>query len=315
MIIKLNLKNQPSHPIDARRLSPDAFCDLSQTEIEHLAIGRNKSDILIRDLFEVECLESDYLDADSDQVNGQTQQSCSSVSLIVSGDLSSFHRIGQSMSSGHLWILGNVGSELASRMSGGVCVVAGHAADNAGQALRGGLLAICGHCGHDLASPLPGKKTGMTGGDILIGGNVGDRVAHRMRRGTILISGHAGHHGCQQMIAGTVVARGNIGDSWCLGMKRGSLIELNPAGPHHSTHAGFTISREFELSFLQILWKHLRAEHRQLSTLAHDLAVAFPFALPKFPQSNWVTRQVGDTLVSGQGEWLQVITPDQANFR
>ncbi|MFN7289302.1 MAG: formylmethanofuran dehydrogenase subunit C [Pirellula sp.] len=308
MITTLNLKTPPDHSVDARLIAPQNLCGLDKSQIENLPIGHNSTEIRIGDFFDVNCHEPTSpcgMECNSSAV-------CPTASLILTGDLSSFHRIGQTMNSGRLWIIGNVGSEFASRMSGGICVVAGHTSDNAGQGLRGGLLAICGHCGNDLASPLPGKKTGMTGGDILIGGNVGDRAAHRMRRGTILVSGHAGHYGCQQMIAGTVIAQGNIGDSWCLGMKRGSLIELNPAGAQHSTHAGFTIGRDFELSFLQILWKHLRTQHKQLSALAHDLEVAFPFALPKFPQSNWVTRQVGDTLVNGQGEWLRVITSDQS---
>lgn len=308
MITTLSLKTPPNHSVDARLLAPQNLCGLDVSQIENLPIGRNSTEIRIGDLFDVECHESTSpcgMECNSAGV-------CPTASLVITGNLSSFHRIGQNMNSGRLWVIGNVGSEFASRMSGGICVVAGHASDNAGQGLRGGLLAVCGHCGNDLASPLPGKKTGMTGGDILIGGNVGDRAAHRMRRGTILVSGHAGHHGCQQMIAGTVIAQGNIGDSWCLGMKRGSLIELNPAGSQSTTHAGFTIGRDFELSFLQILWKHLRTLHKQLSGLAHDLEVAFPFAPPKFPQSNWVARQVGDTLVRGQGEWLRVISPDQS---
>lgn len=308
MIIKLNLKNIPSHSIDARNLSPDVLCGLSQSQIEDHSIGRNQSELRIGDLFDVECYEHSIA-CESESPSGQ---SIVTNGIVVNGDLSMANRIGQSMSSGYLWINGNVGFEFASRMSGGVCVVVGHASDNAAQAFRGGLLAICGHCGHNLAGPLPGKKTGMTGGDILIGGNVGDRAAHRMRRGTILVSGHAGQHGCQQMIAGTVVVQGNIGHSWCIGMKRGSLIELNSGDAASSTHAGFTMRRDFELSFLQILWKHLRAQHRQAASLGHELAVSFPFALPQFPRSNWVTRQVGDTLVTGQGEWLRVMASNQS---
>lgn len=311
MIIKLNLKEIPSQAIDARNLSPDVLCGLSQSQIEQHPIGRNQSELLIGDLFEVDCYEHSI----ACEAESPSEQSIATIGIVVNGELGRFQRIGQGMSSGFLWINGSVGFEFASRMSGGVCVVVGHVSDNAAQAFRGGLLAICGHCGHNLACPLPGKKTGMTGGDILIGGNVGDRAAHRMRRGTILISGHAGQHGCQQMIAGTVVVQGTVGDSWCIGMKRGSLIELNSGDSASSTHAGFTMRRDFELSFLQILWKHLRVQHRQAASLGHELGVSFPFALPKFPRSNWVTRQVGDTLVSGQGEWLRVINPDQANFR
>jgi formylmethanofuran dehydrogenase subunit C len=307
MITTLSLKTAPNHSIDARLLAPQNLCGLDKSQLEDLPVGRNSTDFRIGDLFDVESHES----IGQCGTKCDSRGTCPSASLILIGDLSSFHRIGQDMTSGCLWINGSVGSELASHMSGGVCVVAGHASDNAAQGFRGGLLAICGHCGNDLARPLPGKKTGMTGGDILVAGNVGDRAAHRMRRGTILVSGNAGHHGCQQMIAGTVIAQGDIGDSWCLGMKRGSLIELNPAGSQSTTHAGFTIGRDFELSFLQILWKHLRTLHKQLSAIAHDLEVAFPFAPPKFPQSNWVARQVGDTLVEGQGEWLRVISPDQ----
>lgn len=308
MITTLSLKTAPNHSIDARLLVPQHLCGLDQSQIEDLYVGRNSSEIRIRDLFDVECHQpTNHCGAECNSGGN-----CSNSLLILNGNLSSFHHIGLGMTAGCLWINGNVGSELASRMSGGVCVVAGHAADNTAQGFRGGLLAICGHCGNDLARPLPGKKNGMGGGDILIGGDAGDRMAHRMRRGTILISGNAGNHGCQQMIAGTVIVQRNIGDHWCLGMKRGSLIELAPSSLHGSTHAGFTIARDFELSFLQILWKHLRSQHRQLATLAHDLGVPFPFATPLFPQSNWVTRQVGDSTVGGQGEWLKAIAQEQS---
>lgn len=308
MITTLSLKTVPNHSIDARLLAPQHFSGLDKSQIENLHVGRNSSEIRIGDLFDVECHQpTNHCGAECN-----SEGNCSNSSLILNGNLSSFHHIGLGMTAGCLWINGNVGSELASRMSGGVCVVAGNAADNTAQGFRGGLLAICGHCGHDLARPLPGKKNGMAGGDILIGGDAGDRMAHRMRRGTILISGNAGNHGCQQMIAGTVIVQRNIGDSWCLGMKRGSLIELTPSISHGSTHAGFTIARDFELSFLQILWKHLRSQHRQLATLANDLAVPFPFTSPRFPQSNWVTRQVGDSTVGGQGEWLKAMAQEQS---
>lgn len=300
MIINLHLKNLPHSAIDARWLAPQNFIGLSHEQIESQPIGRNSHDILVRDFFDVSVAENGEIgEIDSPLPS-------SPIVLILSGDLSSFHRIGQSMNAGCLWVNGSVGSEVAAGMSGGTCVVVGHASDHAAKAFRGGLLAICGHCGNDLASPAPGKKAGMSGGDIFIGGNVGDRVAHRMRRGTILISGRSGNHGCQQMIAGTVVTRGSIGTGWCIGMKRGSLIELSPIEEHHSSHAGFTVGREFELSFLQILWKHLKSQYKHLTTLAQSLEVAFPFRPLVFPQSNWTTRQVGDTLVAGQGEWLRL---------
>lgn len=321
MIIKLTLKHVPDFPVDARNLAPHHLKDLDPEQIALLPIGRNtrgksnsglSSDDVhsggprIQDLFSLECISETSPSASSSMSLPLGE---SAPSLILSGDLSGFHRIGQDMNAGCLWVEGNVGVEFASSMRGGVCVVTGKTGDYAAQSLRGGLVTLCGPCGHDLAAPLPGKKTGMTGGDILVGGSTGDRVAHRMRRGTILISGQAGNEGCQLMIAGTVVARGPIGHDWCIGMKRGSLIELNPNGSGPTTQAGLTPPREFELSFLQILWRHLRKQHSHLMDLANMLETSLPFATLPFPQSNWVTRQIGDTLNQGQGEWLRLLSP------
>ena len=305
MIIKLTQTTTPQSAIDARGLAPQNFIGLTHDQIGNVTLGRNSSEILVRDLFEIRVIDNLAIDG----IDSNVLQRVLPVTVIMDGDFRLFHRLGQSTSSGCLWVKGSVGSEVAKGMTGGVCVVAGHVSNHAAQDFRGGLLAICGHCGHDLAGAAPGKKLGMTGGDILVGGNTGDRVAHRMRRGTIFVSGNSGNHGCQQMIAGTVVCKGALGDGWCLGMKRGSLIELGSLESKNGTHAGFTPGRDFELSFLQILWRHLREQHRQLANLAQFLDLAFPFRPVAFPQSNWATRRIGDTLVAGRGEWLRVKAP------
>ncbi len=109
-----------------------------------------------------------------------------------------------------------------------------------------------------------------------------------MRRGILFIQGCAGSYGAAQMIAGTMIVFGRLGKHWAQGMKRGSIIIAEPQPD--SFDASLTSAREFELSFLPLLWKHL-ANHLGDSYL-------------RLPQSRWAYRQIGDRANNGVGEVL-----------
>jgi len=232
--------------------------------------------------------------------------------VIIEGDCQSVDGIGTNMKSGSLCVLGSVGDKTGASMSGGDLVISGNARDQLGAGMSDGMIYVAGDCRHSLASPLPGRKLGMRGGDILIAGNVGNRACERIRRGTVFVAGDAGDYCVPQMIAGSVVVMGEIGEEWGGGMRRGSII----LGRDYSSTSSASLSeaREFELSFLPLLWRHIvQMQHRAFAIL--NLAIAMsdtatqraarraPAPL-RIPSTRWVQRQIADLNCNGRGEIL-----------
>lgn len=286
-------RNQKEYSqIDANALSPEVFSGRSIEEIRERKLYHGRTTVTVGDVFHVSRRNHAM----------ETEDPTGLESLLIEGDCSSISHLGASLRSGTLVVRGNVGDFLGEKMSGGRIVVVGNVGDCMAQSISGGLVYVNGNCGDYLAGPLPGKQSGMRGGDVIVTGSCGVRAAERMRRGTVFIGGNAGDFGCARMIAGTVICLGTTGLSWCQRMKRGTVIVLHDL--EDRSHHQFSCPRDFELSFLPLIWKHL-------SRTVDDM-VAFLFAMDlgdllhqyRIPTTRWVKRRIGDLEHHGAGEIL-----------
>ena len=281
--------------IDGSSIRPDGFVGLSLEQINATVLSTESGKVTLSEVFE---LSLDQLSLEP--------------FLVIAGDCETIEGLGTHMQNGTICILGNVGDNTGKSMSGGTLVVSGNARDHLGAGMTNGLVYVLGNCRHGLASPLAGKKSGMRGGDILVAGNVGDRACERMRRGTVFVGGDAGDYCAPQMIAGTLVVMGNLGSQWAGGMRRGSLI----LGRDFSTNptASLSEAREFELSFLPLIWRHVEKLQNEAFAIL-SLAMAQTLAAPqrastevpspiKIPRTRWVQRQIADLNCNGRGEVL-----------
>ena len=281
--------------IDGSSIRPDGFVGLSLEQINATVLSTESGKVTLSEVFE---LSLDQLSLEP--------------FLVIAGDCQTIEGLGTHMQNGTICILGNVGDNTGKSMSGGTLVVSGNARDHLGAGMTNGLVYVLGNCRHGLASPLAGKKSGMRGGDILVAGNVGDRACERMRRGTVFVGGDAGDYCAPQMIAGTLVVMGNLGSQWAGGMRRGSLI----LGRDFSTNptASLSEAREFELSFLPLIWRHVEKLQNEAFAIL-SLAMAQTLAAPqrastevpspiKIPRTRWVQRQIADLNCNGRGEVL-----------
>jgi formylmethanofuran dehydrogenase subunit C len=127
------------------------------------------------------------------------------------------------------------------------------------------------------------------------------RACERMRRGTVCIAGRIDDHLAANMNAGTLLALGPVGSHWGVGMRRGSLLfSEEPDGP---TRASWSSSRSLELSFLPLVWNHLRAIQQQIESISSMVNRSLWKKLP-IPSTRWVERRIGDLAVDGCGEVL-----------
>ena len=115
------------------------------------------------------------------------------------------------------------------------------------------------------------------------------------------------------MIAGSIVLLGTIGNQWACGMRRGSLILTEAMEVEETTFdADLTVAREFELSFLPLLWRHIReCWNSQLAlftaiTSQADYAESVLDFTDKIPRGRWCERQLGDRSYDGRGEVLRL---------
>ncbi|MFN7732902.1 MAG: formylmethanofuran dehydrogenase subunit C, partial [Pirellula sp.] len=220
--------------------------------------------------------------------------------VVLRGDFSRVEQLGRDHRSGTLIVDGTVGNRFGSLQSGGRILVLGDVGDFAFEGRSGGEALIAGNAGDYFAAPAPGAKAGMRGGDIFILGAVGDRACERMRRGSVAIGGNAGEAMAANMIAGTIYVAGTLGSDWGMGMKRGSLIVMNPT---EESSACMSEAREFELSFLPLLWNHCRRLQSQLHQDCMEVC-GQAWSLLEFPTTRWALRQVGDLHVDGKAELL-----------
>ncbi len=207
---------------------------------------------------------------------------------VFDGDCSGIRGIGSNMDGGSILVRGNAGAGLATQMKSGQIEVLGNCGDFLAMGMRNGSIVVHGSAGDFVGAPAVGQRKGMSGGDCIVLGNVGSRVAERMRRGILFVGGNASDYGARQMIAGTLIVMGEIGSEWAAGMRRGSIILSHPASDAFA--AELTAEREFELSFLPLIWRHLESILRN-SPL-------------KFSHSRWALRQLGDRANRGLGEVL-----------
>ena len=208
--------------------------------------------------------------------------------LVFDGDCSGIVGIATNMNGGSILVRGDAGSGLAANMKSGRVEVLGNCGDYLAMGMRNGTVIVHGSAGDYVGGPAVGQRRGMHGGDCIVLGDVGARAAERMRRGTLYVGGNAGDYGATQMIAGTFIVMGDIGVAWAGGMRRGSIILSHPTSQAFA--AELTPGREFELSFLPLVWRHLEG-------LLGDSRI-------KVSNSRWALRQLGDRANRGLGEVL-----------
>jgi len=232
--------------------------------------------------------------------------------LVIEGNCEDVGGIAAEMQSGQICILGNVGHNAARSMSGGTLIISGNAGNRLAAGMVDGLVYVIGDCRDGLASPLPGKKSGMRGGDILVAGSVGNRACERMRRGTVFVAGNAGDFCAPQMVAGSLIVMGELGCDWAGGMRRGSLILGRDISSRSS--ASLSEARDFELSFLPLIWKHIEKLQSDSFALL-NLSISFSQSASqresreaptpiRIPRTRWVQRQIADLNCNGRGEVL-----------
>ena len=278
--------------VDASALSIDQLHGRTGSQIAELVLDSNVGPIRLGELFTIEFGSSVGEQASVDR-------------LVLRGDLSRFDGLCASTRFGSTIVVGSVGNDFAKTQQGGWIYVDGSVGQRALSDKRGGFCLIGGNAADGFGSPLPGKLQGIQGGDSIVLGNLGHRACERMRRGILCVGGNIGQHLAHQWIAGTILGMQHIGHQWCAHMRRGSLIVRGecPANP------GATLSayRRLELSFLPILWRHLRellAHAAMNSELSLDLQARCEGFRIGLPTGRQVLRSIGDRECEGQGEVL-----------
>jgi formylmethanofuran dehydrogenase subunit C len=294
-MLRLQRTHQLFGSIDGQCLRPANLAELTLDQIKAIPLSTESGIVPLSNVFEV-----------------TTDRNPSEPFLVIEGNCEDVDSLAAEMKSGQICVLGNVGHNAARSMNGGAMIITGNAGDHLAAGMADGLVYLVGDCRDGLASPLPGKKSGMRGGDILVAGSVGSRACERMRRGTVFIAGNAGDYCAPQMVAGSLVVMGDVGGNWAGGMRRGSLI----FGRDTSTQslASLSEARDFELSFLPLIWKHVdKIQVEALNVL--NVSISFsqtlnPRALResptpiRIPRTRWVQRQIADLNCNGRGEIL-----------
>jgi formylmethanofuran dehydrogenase subunit C len=233
--MKLRLQTQPSVPLEADVISPDALAGKSEAEVAALPIYHGKEQVNLGDFFDV---------------GGTVQNGV----VEVEGDLSRVKLLGNAMSGGRLLIHGSVGAHLGAGMTGGEIVVDGDAGDWVGREMSGGRIVVKGHAGHMVGSAVRGASVGIRGGEIIIHGNAGNEAGHGMRRGLIVIGGDSGDYPGVNLKAGTVMVLGRMGIRPGAGMKRGTLV----SGQAAELLSTFSYDCEYRPVFLRGYLLYLR---------------------------------------------------------
>lgn len=215
--IQLTLRTTPEMPVEAEALLPEMITGKSVAEIESLPLQVGNCTETVGDHFRVEISENP-----SDEPNDGP------AGLELTGDLTRFKHIGESMSCGTLTVNGPVGFHAGAKMSGGELTINGTAGDYLGAMMTGGTIVVNGNAGHFAGSAYRGFSRGMAGGTILVNGNAGNLTGARMRRGIIAVRGTCGDLAGFSMGAGTVLIGGETGVRAGANMVRGTVILLTP---------------------------------------------------------------------------------------
>ena len=278
--------------LDASAISIDQLNDLSEQAIGRVELKSAHGTIRLNDVFGI-------------QVTHSTDDAPDQIALVLKGNLNRFDNLCSGTRTGATVVLGDVGQDFAQSQIGGAIYVQGSVGERAFSDKRDGLSIIGGDVADRFGAPLPGKLQGISGGDSIILGSLGNRACERMRRGTICVAGDIGAHLAHQWIAGTILAMRNIGPHWGAQMRRGSLIFCgDPSAPSAAT---LSPQRPLELSFLPILWKHLRnllSEAAEFDLLSDDFTRACSNLVGRLPVGRQVLRSIADLECQGQGEVL-----------
>ena len=172
--VKMTTKKMFRLPVDAEVITPDVIKGLSLSEVSSLQVWEGNRRKSLRDLFDIEFIDSAEEDA---------------FILWMEGDLKSVRRIGSQMSFGRLVIDGDVGMYLGEGMRGGSIQVKGNAGSWLGADMDDGFIEVLGDAGHFVGSPLRGLTRGMSGGRIHVKGSVGNECGCWMDDGFIIIDG------------------------------------------------------------------------------------------------------------------------------
>src|SRR5271165_2411280 len=120
-MIVFSLKEQPSVPLEAESLCPDAIAGLALDQVRGLPVFLGKRQRRIDDFFEVE------------------EGGDGSDALEIRGDARNVKWIGRGMTRGRVLIHGNAGMHLGAYMKGGTIEVSGDASDWVGAEMTEGL--------------------------------------------------------------------------------------------------------------------------------------------------------------------------------
>lgn len=178
-------------PIDASRIRPDQFEDMTMLEIEALLLWEGNRKTRLDQLFRI---ETDALPIDT---------------IRLQGDLTKVKSIGARMAQGHLLIDGDVGFRLGEGMTGGTITVTGNADSWAGLNMKGGTIEIQGHAQDYVGAAYRGSREGMQGGHIIVQGNAGKEIGCYMQDGIITIHGNIDTFTGIHMKDGTIHVKGN----------------------------------------------------------------------------------------------------------
>lgn len=263
-MITLVLKEEPTVPLEAESLSPDAMASLDHGAIRALPVLLGKRQHRLEDFFDIEGAASDE--------------------LVIQGDLRKVKWIGRGMTRGRIGIVGDVGMHLGASMKGGSIEVTGNVSDWLGAEMTGGLIRIRGNAGGQVGAAYRGSPRGMNQGTILIEGSAGIEVGMRMRRGIIVVAGPVRDFAGLEMKGGTIFLLGGAEIRTGAWMRRGTIVSLKPI----SLLPTFTYACTYQPAFLRLYARHLET-----------LGLPIPHGSEHAYQ-----RYTGDTSGLGKGEIL-----------
>ncbi len=264
-MITLTLKERPSVPLEAERISPDVTADLSHDALRALPVLLGKRTRRLDDFFEVEGAASDE--------------------LTLRGDLSKVKWIGRGMTRGRVTVVGDVGMHLGASMKGGIIEVVGNVSDWLGAEMTGGLIRIRGNAGGQVGAAYRGGPRGMNQGTILVEGSAGIEVGMRMRRGIIAVAGPVRDFAGLQMKGGTIFLLEGAEIRTGAWMARGTIISLVPI----QLLPTFAYACTYQPTFVRLCARYLRT---------------VGFAIPDGVGDGAYRRYTGDTSGLGKGEIL-----------
>lgn len=271
----LELKDQPSLPVEAESIIPENFKDKNLDEIYSIPLLLGNRKKKIEDFFKVEIINQD----------DENKAADNSIKVFLHGDLSRFKYLGRGMTEGEIEIEGSVGFHAGAFMKNGSLVIKGDAGDWLGAHMAGGRITVLGSAGHFIGSGYRGKTEGMTGGTILIKGNAGRMVGAKMRGGLIAVGEDCEDELGYRMLEGTIVVTGNPGIRIGANMKKGTIILLKTAKLLPIFY--------YNCSYRPTFWRLLR---KDLQSKGLDFLESSENALFK--------RYIGDANEGGRGEVL-----------